>query len=204
MSTYKINAIFIGDESVGKTTFLKRHLTGEFIKSYNKTEEIKTYELNFNTEIGVVSFNITDLPAHLTFSDSAVKYFLNLNVCFVFYSLTDSKSTEKIPLYIEEVRKYNPKIKIILCGNKADVKNDCKPYFSYFPRENYEFFVSAKSNYNFEKPFLYAVRLLSRNPDLGFVPFTAITPPEITLSSGLKKQLEIDQLQALNHTRSYL
>ena len=38
--------------------------------------------------------------------------------------------------------------------------------------------VSAKSNYNIEKPFLYIARKLAGDPDLEFVQMPAVLPPE--------------------------
>lgn len=55
-------------------------------------------------------------------------------------------------------------IPIVLCGNKVDVKNrQVKAKQVTFHRKKslqyYE--VSAKSNYNFEKPFLYLAKKLA-------------------------------------------
>lgn len=55
-------------------------------------------------------------------------------------------------------------IPIVLCGNKVDVKNrQVKAKMVTFHRKKslqyYE--ISAKSNYNFEKPFLYLARKLT-------------------------------------------
>ena len=55
-------------------------------------------------------------------------------------------------------------IPIVLCGNKVDVKNrQVKAKMVTFHRKkNLQYYeISAKSNYNFEKPFLYLARKLS-------------------------------------------
>jgi GTP-binding nuclear protein Ran len=55
-------------------------------------------------------------------------------------------------------------IPIVLCGNKVDVKNrQVKAKQVMFHRKkNLQYYeVSAKSNYNFEKPFLYLARKLA-------------------------------------------
>lgn len=39
--------ILMGDGGVGKTTFLKRHLNGQFISNYIANDDITTYRLNF-------------------------------------------------------------------------------------------------------------------------------------------------------------
>ncbi|KAG9439966.1 hypothetical protein H6P81_020131 [Aristolochia fimbriata] len=41
--------------------------------------------------------------------------------------------------------------------------------------------ISAKSNYNFEKPFLYLARKLAGDPNLHFVESPALAPPELQI-----------------------
>ncbi|KAI9191318.1 hypothetical protein LWI28_006879 [Acer negundo] len=55
-------------------------------------------------------------------------------------------------------------IPIVLCGSKVDVKNrQVKAKQVIFHRKkNLQYYeISAKSNYNFEKPFLYLARKLA-------------------------------------------
>ena len=49
-------------------------------------------------------------------------------------------------------------------------------------KKNLQYYdISAKSNYNFEKPFLYIVRKLTDNPDANFVEAPALAPPEVPI-----------------------
>lgn len=59
--------------------------------------------------------------------------------------------------------------------------------------------ISAKSNYNFEKPFLWLARKLVGNPQLEFVASPALAPPEVQVDSDLmqKYQQEMEQATAL-------
>lgn len=52
--------ILVGDGGVGKTTFVKRHLTGEFEKKYVATLGVEVYPLRFHTNCGVIQFNVWD------------------------------------------------------------------------------------------------------------------------------------------------
>ncbi|KAL6981441.1 hypothetical protein U1Q18_023071 [Sarracenia purpurea var. burkii] len=56
-------------------------------------------------------------------------------------------------------------IPIVLCGNKVDVKNrqvKAKQVITFHRKKNLQYYeISAKSNYNFEKPFLYLSRKLA-------------------------------------------
>ena len=52
--------IIIGDGGVGKTTFVKRHLTGEFEKQYIPTVGANVHPMDFNTNYGKIRFNTWD------------------------------------------------------------------------------------------------------------------------------------------------
>jgi len=64
--------------------------------------------------------------------------------------------------------------------------------------------VSALSNYNFEKPFLWLARKLRNNINLQFVPWWGITPPEVVITAELAAALAADQEAALNNDYSDL
>jgi hypothetical protein len=60
--------------SVGKTTFVKRHLTGEFEKKYVATLGVEVHPLRFHTNFGPMVFNCWDTAGQEKFggSDSIV------------------------------------------------------------------------------------------------------------------------------------
>lgn len=45
---------------LGKTTFVKRHLTGEFEKKYNATVGVEVHPLQFQTNRGLIVYNVWD------------------------------------------------------------------------------------------------------------------------------------------------
>ncbi|CAD7701624.1 unnamed protein product [Ostreobium quekettii] len=88
-------------------------------------------------------------------------------------------------------------IPIVLCGNKVDVeKRQVKPkQVTFHRKKNLEYIkISAKSNYNCEKPFLYLARKLIGNPNLHFVEQVVISPPEVALD--VVQQAENEKLIA--------
>ena len=52
--------IMVGDGGVGKTTFVKRHLTGEFEKKYIATQGVEVNTITFFTNQGPIKFNLWD------------------------------------------------------------------------------------------------------------------------------------------------
>ncbi len=59
--------------------------------------------------------------------------------------------------------------------------------------------ISAKSNYNFEKPFLWLARKLVGDPNLELVEAPALEPPEVHMDPELAQKYEQD-LQAAAQT----
>jgi GTP-binding nuclear protein Ran len=50
--------------------------------------------------------------------------------------------------------------------------------------------ISAKSNYNFEKPFLWLARKLLGDSNLEFVAAPALAPPEVVMDPEMIKRAE--------------
>ena len=58
MPTFKL--VLVGDGGVGKTTFVKRHKTGEFEKKYVATVGAEVHKMDFTTDRGPIVFNVWD------------------------------------------------------------------------------------------------------------------------------------------------
>lgn len=52
--------VLVGDGGVGKTTFIKRHQTGEFEKRYIATQGVEVSSITFATSHGPIKLNIWD------------------------------------------------------------------------------------------------------------------------------------------------
>jgi GTP-binding nuclear protein Ran len=93
-------------------------------------------------------------------------------------------------------------IPIVLCGNKVDVKERKvkAKTITFHRKKNLQYYdISAKSNYNFEKPFLWLARKLVGNPQLEFVAAPALAPPEVQVNPELMEQYkkEMDDASAM-------
>ena len=92
----------------------------------------------------------------------------------------------------------------MLCGNKLDIKDrKVKAESIVFRRKkNLQYYdISAKSNYNSEKPFLWLARKLIGDRNLEFVAMPALAPSEVVMDTALvaqyKHNLEVAQTTAL-------
>ena len=80
----------------------------------------------------------------------------------------------------------------MLCGNKVDVKERKvkAKTITFHRKKNLQYYdISAKSNYNFEKPFLWLARKLVGNPQLVRNPKTTAGIPNRLLTSPSRNSL---------------
>lgn len=73
----------------------------------------------------------------------------------------------------------------VVCGNKYDIhysrhKVSELKKISLAEKWGIYYNISAKTNYDFEKPFLYLARKLSCHNDLVFMPHSPRLPPEVS------------------------
>jgi len=90
-------------------------------------------------------------------------------------------------------------IPIVLTGNKVDVKERKvkAKTITFHRKKNLQYYdISAKSNYNFEKPFLWLARKLVGNPQLEFVAAPALAPPEVQVDQNLLDQYHKEMTEA--------
>ncbi|CAF4005023.1 unnamed protein product, partial [Rotaria sordida] len=59
--------------------------------------------------------------------------------------------------------------------------------------------ISALSNYNLEKPFLWLAQKLTGNDDLQLVSQISLIPPEIHLDPDMLREHELQLIEAASH-----
>ena len=167
------NVVLVGDAASGKTCFVNRHLTGQFIENYVPTCDVQVYSLPFNTNRGRVIFKCWDTRGDGKNSD----LFSRADAAFVFINkaTTDTNriKNDNIWKYITEIRKV-ANIPIVICASKCDViaaiYPKCFPILSWNITRGFQWFdISSKSNYQYEKPFLSLLKTLTNDPTVGFI-----------------------------------
>ena len=89
------------------------------------------------------------------------------------------ESYKNVPKWPRDLVRVCENIPIMLCGNKVDIKDrKVKAKSTVFHRKkNLQYYdISAKSNYNIEKPFLWLARKLTGDHNLEFVAMPALAP----------------------------
>lgn len=169
----EFDVMIFGSRGVGKSAFLKRHLTGEFEPKHIPTEPYsKDTRLVFYTNYGEIAFNM--IEASYMYDDP-------IDALISFYSVTSFDSYLTALYWHRELQ--DNSMPRVTCGNKCDLPSvitiEQKMIMSEACSQYYD--VSAKSNYNYEKPFLYLARQLTGCDDLMFVAAPPLEPPVVDI-----------------------
>ncbi|KAH8413239.1 hypothetical protein KR009_009109 [Drosophila setifemur] len=194
--------VLVGDGGTGKTTYVKRHATGEFEKKYVATLGVEVRPLLFHTNRGVIRFYVWDTAGQEKFGGLRDGYYIQGQCAIIMFDLTSRITYKSVPNWHRDLVRVCEHIPIVLCGNKVDIKDrKVKAKSILFHRKkNLQYYdISARSNYNFEKPFLWMARQLIGDPHLEFVKMPALLPPEIHISEEHKEQIE-DELKKAEAT----
>eukprot|EP00918_Siedleckia_nematoides_P099547 GHVU01217713.1.p1 GENE.GHVU01217713.1~~GHVU01217713.1.p1 ORF type:complete len:220 (-),score=35.26 GHVU01217713.1:642-1301(-) len=190
----EVKMILVGDGGVGKTTLVKRHKTGEFERKYIPTLGVEVSPLRFETQYGPIIFNVWDTAGQERFGGLRDGYYIKGQCAIIMFDVTSRTSYKNVPNWYRDIVRVCDSIPIVLVGNKVDMKDRMvKARMIQFHRKrNLQYYdVSARSNYNFEKPFLWLARRLTHKPDLEFVGEHA-KAPELKIDANLVAQAEKD------------
>ena len=193
--------VLIGDGAVGKTTFVKRHLTGEFEKAYNATVGCEVHPMNFFTSKGEVRLMVWDTAGQEKLGCLRDGYYIGAHGAILMFDVCARITYQNVPKWHKDFTRVCPDAIVVLVGNKVDVKErKVKAKQIVFHRKkNIQYYdVSAKSNYQYEKPFLHLLRKISGDPELGLTEAPLLDAPVIEMDEAHKFQLQQDLDQAAN------
>ncbi|CAL5443193.1 unnamed protein product [Camellia sinensis] len=203
--------VIVGDGGTGKTTFVKRHLTGEFEKKYEQQPLVSKFTLWTSSQTvgksdfiagillgkrnSVVLEMVTSKRIQHDVVGSNCLMDIHGQCAVIMFDVTARLTYKNVPTWHRDLCRVCENIPIVLCGNKVDVKNRQvkAKQVTFHRKKNLQYYeISAKSNYNFEKPFLYLARKLAGDPNLHFVESPALAPPEVQIDLAAQQQHEAE------------
>lgn len=149
--------------------------------------------MTFHTNFGEIKFNVWDTAGQEKLGGLRDGYYINGQCGIIMFDVTSRITYKNVPNWHRDLVRVCENIPIVLCGNKVDVKERKvkAKTITFHRKKNLQYYdISAKSNYNFEKPFLWLARKLAANTQLEFVAAPALAPPEVQVDDNLMQQYQ--------------
>ena len=137
MSEINYKIILIGNSGVGKTSFYRKIITGEFNEKNRSTIGIEKKTLDLTIDIKkdgkkekkkfVIS--LFDTAGQEKFRSVTLNYYKGSDGIFLLYDITDKSSFENVKTWIESIkdslgRNKDSKYAVVLIGNKLDLAEE--------------------------------------------------------------------------------
>ena len=94
--------VLVGDGGTGKTTFMKRHLTGEFEK-YVATLGVEVHPLVFHTNRGLIKFNVWDTTGQEKFGGLRDGYYIQARCAIIMFAVTSRVTYKNVPNWYRDL-----------------------------------------------------------------------------------------------------
>jgi len=151
--------------------------------------------MEWYTNYGQIVLNIWDTAGQEKFGALRDGYYVGAHACIIFFDVTCRMTYKNVPIWYRDVTRVCDRIPIVICGNKVDVKNRqvTPKNITFHRKKNIPYYdLSVRSNYNYEKPFIYLLRQLLKESMLVLIRQPALLPPEIQITREEMTQLESD------------
>jgi GTP-binding nuclear protein Ran len=120
---------------VGKTTFVKRHKSGEFEKKYVATLGADVHQIPFQTNHGLIKFNVWDTAGQEKFAGLRDGYYIKAKCAIIMFDVTSRISYKNVPNWHRDLTRVVEDIPIVLVGNKCDKDRAVKTKTIVFHRK---------------------------------------------------------------------
>ena len=125
------------------------------------TRGVEVHPLKFSTNLGPIQFNVWDTAGQEKFGGLRDGYYIQGQCAIIMFDVTSRITYRSVPNWYRDITRVCENIPIVLCGNKVEIK-DRKvkaKQINFHRKKNLQYFeISAKVNYNFEKPFVWLAR----------------------------------------------
>jgi Ras-related protein Rab-6A len=122
LAKYKL--VFLGDQSVGKTSIITRFMYDQFDKAYQATIGIDFLSKTMYLEDRTVRLQLWDTAGQERFRSLIPSYIRDSSVAVIVYDITDRASFLNSSKWVDEVRSERGNdVVIMLVGNKTDLSD---------------------------------------------------------------------------------
>lgn len=175
----QLTILVLGEPGVGKTTFITRFTTGEYIATHTPTPGVKLVSMRLPVTSSVYTGDISIVFCEIGGAKT-------WEVCHNTITKVDgiifmSHEDTRVQYWLNRIEKYWKNTPTILCYTKRDLstKSTMGLYLAQYmydkPEKNYLMFeISTRATWNFEKPVLYHIRRYLGCKNAQFVESTVV------------------------------
>jgi len=156
----KYKVVFLGKQSVGKTSLITRFMYDSFDNTYQATIGIDFLSKTMYLEDRTVRLQLWDTAGQERFRSLIPSYIRDSTVAVIVYDITNVNSFEQVIRWIEDVRaERGSDVIIVLVGNKTDLADKRHVSIDEGEKKAQELGVSlfietsAKAGYNVKQLF---------------------------------------------------
>jgi len=124
-NTQKFKLVFLGDQSVGKTSVITRFMYDSYDSTYQATIGIDFLSKTMYLEDRTVRLQLWDTAGQERFRSLIPSYIRDSSVAVVVYDVSNRKSFENVSKWIDDVRtERGQNVIVVLVGNKTDLEEE--------------------------------------------------------------------------------
>merc|ERR1712130_596295 len=164
----KFKLVFLGEQSVGKTSLITRFMYDSFDNTYQATIGIDFLSKTMHLDDQTVRLQLWDTAGQERFRSLIPSYVRDSNVAIIVYDVTEEKSFSQIDKWIKDVKTQRSEdVIIFLVANKTDLSDrriiPCDDGKKKAEEHNIHYVESsAKTGYNVKKLFQQVARCLTK------------------------------------------
>ena len=159
------------------------------------------HPLEFTTNCGPIRFDCWDTAGQEKFGGLRDGYYIHGQCAIIMFDVTSRTTYKNVPTWHRDITRVCEDIPIVLVRQQGGRPQDRQGQGEARSRSTARrtcstTTLSAKSNYNFEKPFLWLARKLAGDPNLQFVESVALAPPEVMIDPAELAKYEAELASA--------
>ncbi len=120
--------LLLGEFRVGKSSMVLRYVEdrfpGDYLATIGANFLVKTVHLPYEGTVYKVGLQIWDIGGHARSSQVGRVFFQGVSGVLLIYDLTRRDTLDKLPLWIDQLKKYSPDARMYLVGNKNDLEEE--------------------------------------------------------------------------------
>ena len=121
---YKLKVVIVGDSGVGKSNLIKRFTTNEFNANSKATVGVEFLSKSYKINDKVFKLEMWDTAGQERYKSITSAYYKGAKGALLVYDTTSAQSFENVGKWLSEIKeKTNKDIRLILVGNKIDLKD---------------------------------------------------------------------------------